>query len=113
EAVTDGSGRGSGGAGADFQQPAYIDVRDRPAAGTDRVDIESRRLQWIAVHVHLARELRLEVLDEGDVGRRSAHVEGDQMTKASQASDLETPHHAGRRAREHRAHGLGARGVER
>ena len=100
------------GARADLEQAAGVDVRDGPAARADGVDVEHRRLQRVAVDVHLAGELGLALLDQRDVGRRAAHVEGDEVRVAREDAGPEAAHDPGRGAGEHGAHGLRARHLE-
>ena len=64
------------------------------------------------MHLHLARELRPPVRDQGHVGGRAPHVEGDQIAKAGGAPDLQAAHHARGRPGQHRPHRLDARRLE-
>ncbi len=84
-----------------------------PPPGAHGVDVEGRRLQRIAVHLQLARELRPAVVDERDVGRCSAHVERDELTEARAPSHLEAAHDPGGGSGQHRPDGLRPRGLER
>ncbi len=55
-AVADRPGIGPGRARPDLEQPAAVHVGDGAAARADRVDVEHRRLDRVAVHHRLARQ---------------------------------------------------------
>ncbi len=56
-------------------------VRDRPAARADGVDVDGRDLDAEMADRGLSPDRRLAVLTEGDVGRRPAHVEGEDVVE--------------------------------
>src|SRR5262245_25463591 len=64
------------------------------------MDVERGRLERVSVHLRLARKLWTPALDERDVRRRAAQVEGDEIAKAGEPADLEPADDAGRRARQ-------------
>ncbi len=66
-------------------QDSAGDPGDRPAAGAQRVNVEARQRHLRDAHPLFARELRLAILKQGDVGAGAAHVEGDQIALAEQA----------------------------
>ena len=75
-------------------------VRDRAAARTDGVDVDRRHLDAEVTDRGLAPDRRLAVLTERDVGRRAAHVEGEDVVEPRLAGDVERAGDAARRARE-------------
>ena len=61
----------------DAQRPGeFGDVGDRAAAGPDRLDVERRRADRQVADVGRSDSSRLAVLDQRDVGRGAADVEG-------------------------------------
>ena len=74
----------AGAARPDAERAALVDVRDRAAAGADRVDVDHRHEQRIAGDPGVARGgLADPVLrDDPDVGRGAADVERDQPLAA-------------------------------
>src|SRR5690349_9686194 len=69
---------GAGTLGSDPQHAAVVAPDDAAAAGADRDDIEDGRAHRQPVDLGLGRQLRTAVLDEADIGRGAAHVEGDE-----------------------------------
>ena len=74
------TGGGARAPWADAERAALVDVRDRAAAGADRVHVEHRHEERVATDPRVARR---GLGDPGlghdpDVGRGAAHVEGDQ-----------------------------------
>ena len=99
-AVAFGAGIGTGAVRADPEARA-VEMKDRPAAGGDRVDQHHRR-----AHAH-ARDLGLEgafilAVIVGDVGRGAAHVEADHLVEAGHLGGFDRTDHAAGGAREDR-----------
>ena len=111
-AVAGGAGRGAGAARADAEGATFVDVRDRAAAGADRVHVEHRHEQRIAADPGVAgRRLADAVLgDDADVGGGAAHVERDQTPPSGERAGPLTAEDPGGRAGEQERHGtLGGR----
>ena len=62
---------------ADAQEAAGVDERDRAAAGSDRADVDPRRLQRQADHGALVEHRHLPVGDQAGVEAGTAHVGDD------------------------------------
>ena len=103
-AVADRTGIGAGAARTHLQEPATVDIGNRAAAGTDGMNVEHRRLDRVAVHDRFGGEPRLAGLQQRDVGRGAAHVEGDEVGQTGRAADGLRADHAGGRAGQHGAH---------
>ena len=87
------AGIGARAARADAERAALVDVRDRAAAGADRVHVEHRHEQRVAADPRVARRgLGDPALgDDPDVGRRAAHVERDHAACARRARPAHCP----------------------
>ena len=84
--VARGAGLGARALRAHLGQAHAVDVRDRAAAGADLDELDDRHQERQpaaaleaphARHLELARDLRLAVVDEADLGGGAAHVEGE------------------------------------
>ena len=73
-------------------------VGDRAAAGADGVDVDGRHLDAEVADRRLAPDRRLAVLAQRDVGRRAAHVEGQDVVEPRLAGDVERAGDAAGRA---------------
>ena len=82
---------GAGAHGTDAHQAVASDVRDRPAAGPDGVDVDRGEAHRKAGDAAAERHLRLAVADEADVGGGAAHVEGDEIAAADRAPAATAP----------------------
>jgi hypothetical protein len=80
-------------------------ARDGAATGAERVDVETRQRHLGDVHAALARQLRLALLEQGDIRARATHVERDQVALADQRRAVAACRDAARGPREHRASG--------
>ena len=58
---------------------------DRPAAGTDGVDVDARKPNRKPADVTFGRALDLPARDEADIGRRPSHVERDRVRRIRRA----------------------------
>ena len=100
-AVCGGAGLRAGRLRADAERLRELGhVRDRAAAGADRVHVDRRHLDPEVADRGLAADRRLAVLAERDVRRRAAHVEGEDVVEARLARDEERACDAAGRARE-------------
>ncbi len=97
-------GIGASTARTDLEESAGIDVSDGSAAGADRVNIQHRRLDRIAMHDRFAREPRHAAFQQCDIGAGAAHVEGDEVFEGRHGSHRLGPDHAGAGPGEHGAH---------
>ena len=79
--------------------PALVQAIE-PPPGANRVDVDHRHPQRILVDLPLGRHQRLVVGDEGDVGRRAAHVQRDRLGEPKRLADLGHSEHPCRGARE-------------
>ena len=77
-------------------------VGNRAAAGADAAHVERRHLGREHPHLGRARDRRLAVDDDGDVGRGAAHVEGEELAKAEAARGHHRAGDAAGRTRQHR-----------
>ena len=108
-AVAHRTRHGAGAPRPHAQRAAAVDVRNRPAAGPDRVDVDHRQTHGKIADFRVGRRPDGAV-DEADIGRRAAHVVRDHARKAGGLRDGPRPDDAGRGPRQHRAHGVRARG---
>ena len=76
-------------------------VRDRAAARADGVHVDRRDLDPELADRGLAADRRLAGLAERDVGRRAAHVEGEDVRVAGARGDVQRAGDAAARARQH------------
>ena len=106
-AVTDGPGIGSGALRTDLHRVLRADPGDGAAAGGHGDDVNHRRLDRVPVDLALRREVRLELLDQADVGRRTARIERQQIRVAGALADERRRKHTRRRPREDRRDRLG------
>ena len=98
------AGPGSAPADCGPTRSAFVSsghVRDRAAAGADGVHVHRRHLDPEVADRGLAADRRLAVLAQGDVGRRAAHVEGEDVVEAGLARDEERAGDAAGRPGEH------------
>jgi hypothetical protein len=88
----------------DLESASCVDVRDRAAAGADRVQVDHRHEDRIARDERIARRgLReLAVGHDADVGARAADVERDQVVAIGELPDPGAAEHAGREPRHQR-----------
>ena len=102
------AGRARNGAGAlraDPERPGRLgDVGDRAAAGADAGDVDGRGAHGEVADLRLARDLRPARHADGDVGRRAAHVEGEDAVEPRVGGDEGRAADAAGRAREHGLH---------
>ena len=105
---------GAAALGSDMERAEFRPVRDRAAAGADldqldRGDLD--RQAGAAQEALLARRLeavgdqRLALVDQGELGRRAAHVEGEHAVEAGVAAEPGAGQRAGRRAAFQQLHG--------
>ena len=88
-------------------QGARLDACNRPAAGADRLDVDHRQTDQVAMMpVPAGPHLGLAAADQADVVARTAHVDGDEVAHAGRAGDGRRAHHAARRPRAHDRDGL-------
>ena len=99
------AGLGPRGTRADTQRAALVDPPDAAAARADRDHVEARRPERQPVDRRLLGDLRMQILDDGDIGRRAAHVERDDVPDPARARRPRRAEHAGGRTREHRVDG--------
>ena len=99
--VCDRARIGTGRARADAEDPAGVDVRDRAAAGADRVDVDHRDHRLIRPDLGVQQVLhaQLAVLREADVGGRPADVERDHVGLTGLPARPDASDDAGDRAR--------------
>ena len=118
--VTDRARVGARALRPDAEQPARVDPRDRAAPGADLDEVDDRRPHRVARERHAAdprarvaadvvvlRHRRPAVLDQADLRRRAAHVEGEDVGPAERLAEVRRGDHAGGRPRldhEDRAH---------
>ena len=87
-AVARGPGDGAGALGADAERSGGLrDVRDRAASRADARHVDGRRAHGEVADVRLARDLRPAGDADGDVGRRAAHVEGEDAVEPGPGGD--------------------------
>ena len=92
-AVSDRPGLGAGAARANPQRFRQVrNLGDRAAARADAAHVERRHLGREISDLGRTRDRRLAVNDHRNVGRRPAHVEGEQLLEAGSPRD-----HDGRR----------------
>ena len=82
-----------------LQEAAIVDPRDAAAAGADRVDVDHRKAYRIARNLTLARDERCRFLDQADIGRGAADIEGDQIAVPGAAAEVAPRRSRPRRAR--------------
>ncbi len=82
------------------------DLRDRAAAGADRLHVERRDADRQVADVGRAHQARLAVLDQRDVGRGAADVEGQDVLQPRRLRDPERPGDAAGRPRHQQRHRL-------
>jgi hypothetical protein len=104
-AVTSRAGVGAGASGADAQRPAGIDMGDRAAACPDRMNVDYRKADREIPDRVFVRPADIPV-DQGDIGRRAAHVEADEFGKSGGPGQLERADDAPGRAGESGPDGL-------
>ena len=100
--VAHGAGVGAGRLGADLQRALGREPGDRAAAGADGDDVDHRDLGRVVADRALGGERRLAVDDDGDVGRGTAAVAGEDRWKPRVAGDQRGAQGAGGRAGQHR-----------
>ena len=83
----------------DLERAVIVDPGERAPAGPDRLDVEHRRLDRVALDRRVAGELGRQVPDQRHVGRRAADVERQHVAVVGE------PRHVGRA--EHAAGGAG------
>ena len=100
-AVARGPGVGTGRLRADAEHAALVDVRDRAAAGADRVDVDHRhhRLVVADLRVEQVPHAQLAAGGDADVGRGAADVERDDVVEARHAAGPDAADQPGHRAR--------------
>ena len=95
--VAGGAGVGPRARRADVEASHFVHPRDGPPAGPDLDHLDGRNAHREAAslevpvgasHLEGAGRLRLVSVDEADLGRRPAHVEGDRVLVAALARDL-------------------------
>ena len=120
------AGRRACALGAYPERPAPVDPGDGAAAGPDGVDVDHRHEHRISGDPGIARGRLGEaaLVDDADVGRGTAHVEGDELAAPGELARPSPAEHPGRRPREqgddralgdraHRGHAaVGAHDVE-
>src|SRR3990172_10666901 len=90
-----GPGVGSRARGAEEERAEAVDAGDRAAAGPDGEDVDLGQAHRVTGDLAAEAQLRFASGDEADVGRRAAHVEGEQVAVARQRSEAGRPDHAG------------------
>ena len=96
-AVAGRAGLGAAGIGADGDAAHRVHAPDRAAAGADLDELDHRHAHRQAAalevapgarHLEAARALGLAVLDEADLGRGAAHVEGEHVAQPALARQV-------------------------
>ena len=86
-----------------LERAVFVDPGERPAAGPDRLDVEHRRLDRIALDRRVAGELGRQVADQRHVGRRAADIEGEHVPVVGEPCHMGRAEHApGRPGNQHR-----------
>ncbi len=99
--VARGAGARAGALGADAQQSARVDPRDRSAAGADRADVDHRGADRDAeLELEALRSLELPVVHQRDVARRAADVDRHDLLDARERREVGTAEHAAHRPRD-------------
>ena len=81
-----------------LQRAVIVHPGERAAAGAHGRDVEHGRLDRIVLDQRLAGELGLEPLDQRDVGRGAADIEGEHILEARKPGHVDRPQHTRRRA---------------
>src|SRR5262249_6205942 len=95
---------GPSAARPDLEQSAAVDERDRAAAGTNCMDVKHWGLDRVAMDHRLPREPYLAPLQQRDISRGAAHIEGDDVFRAGKARYHLRADHTGARPRQPRTH---------
>ena len=88
---------------SDLKEAAIVDPRDAAATGANRVHVDHRKADRIAGNLPLARDQGHRLLDQADIRRGAAHVEGDQVAVAGAAAEVDRANDARGRAGRQRA----------
>ena len=101
-AVAGGPRVGARAARTHHQDVTRIHPRNAPAPRTDRVDLGLGGAVRVRTHELLVGERDHEILDETDVGARTAHVAGDEVGELELLAEICGRRNAPGRARQHR-----------
>ncbi len=113
-AVASRPGNGPRALRAAFEHAGIVDPGDRPATGADGYDVDrGQHHRHPELDLEFLGGANLTLVDGGDVGARSAHVEADQVARADEFGEGLRGVGAGRRARHDRARGISAGALRR
>ncbi len=90
--------------GADPEAAAGVDPRDRAAAGAERRHVEHRHANLVAGDVRLGPHQHTAAIDQGDIARGAADVDGDEVVETGLLPGRQTADGAGCGSRQEQPH---------